>query len=78
MIADENNWFNLPTQFHKLYDSNKIFFDENWIIHFTNEEYKKHLEIMFSYNKEYKVLDILLNSRRKDYIRKYNHKILSI
>lgn len=76
MIADENNGINIPTQFHKLYDNNKIYFDEkDWKVCFTNEEYKKHLKDLFSQN-EYKIITHLLNSKRQNYIKMYNEKYL--
>ncbi len=72
MIADENNWVNIPTQFHKLYDSNKIYFDEkSGRVCFTNEEYKKHLKDLFSQN-EYKIIENILNNERLGYIKMYN------
>lgn len=76
MIADENNWINLPTQFHKLYDSNKIYFDESWEVLFTNNEYKNYLKLMFPNNNNYKIINSLLNEKRKNYIHKYNIDIL--
>jgi len=78
MIADENNGLNLPTQIHKLYDSNKIYFDQNWWLNFTNEEYKKHLSIMFNFNWNYKIINSILNEKRKSYINRYNKEVLSI
>ena len=77
MIADENNWLNLPTQIHKLYDSNKIYFSENWEIIFLNEEYKNYLKIMFSEDKNYKILENILNEKRKNYIKMYNQKFIT-
>lgn len=77
MIADENNGINIPTQFHKLYDNNKIYFDENnGKIHFTNEIYKDHLKKLFSQN-EYQILENLLNNKRKNYIEMYNKKFIA-
>lgn len=77
MIADENNGINIPTQFHKLYDNNKIYFDEkNGKIHFTNEIYRDHLKKLFSQN-EYQILENLLNNKRKNYIEMYNKKFIA-
>lgn len=78
MIADENNWINLPKQIHDLYDDFKIYFDLNWEIHFTNEEYKKYLKIMFNNNWNYKIIKNVLNEKRKNYIYKYNREVLRI
>jgi len=78
MIADENNWINLPTQFHKLYDNNKIYFNENWEVLFTNIEYKEHLWIIFCWFEKYQIIENILNEKRKNYIHKYNKKILKI
>lgn len=72
MIADENNWLNLPIQIHKLYDSKKIFFDENWEVIFSNEIYKESLDFMFSWNKNYKILKNILTKNRKNFIKMYN------
>lgn len=77
MIADENNWLNLPTQIHKLYDSKKIFFDESWEIIFTNEIYKESLDFMFFWNKNYKILENILTKNRKNYIKMYNQKFIT-
>lgn len=74
MIADENNWINLPIQIHKLYDSKKIYFSEFWEIIFSNEIYKKHLWFIFSENKKYKILEKILNKERKKFIKMYNQK----
>ncbi|MGE4443948.1 MAG: MAG4270 family putative restriction endonuclease [Candidatus Altimarinota bacterium] len=72
MIADENNGVNIPTQFHKLYDSNKIYFDEkSGEVCFRNEEYKKYLKDFFSQN-EYKIIENILNNERLGYIKMYN------
>ncbi len=73
MIADENNWLSLPIQIHKLYDSYKIHFNENWEIIFTNIEYKKHLLEIFKENYlNSKIPNHLLNKERKNYINMYN------
>lgn len=73
MIADENNWINIPTQFHKLYDKNIIYFNEyNWKVNFTNEQYRKSLTEFFG-NKNFKIINNLLNKKRKEYIKMYNN-----
>lgn len=78
MIADENNWINLPTQFHKLYDSNKIYFDVGWNVVFTNDEYKDYLSEFFKWVWNYKILKNVLNEKRKKYICDYNKKVLRL
>lgn len=77
MIADENNWLNLPKQVHDLYDNYKIYFDENWKVIFTNNKYEDLLKQMF-WNNSYGILKDLLNEKRKDYIKKYNNEVLKV
>lgn len=77
MIADENNWLSLPIQIHKLYDTYKIHFSENWDIIFTNIEYKKHLlEIFKKEFIESKISSKILNNERKKYIKMYNSQLI--
>lgn len=78
MIADENNWLNLPIQIHKLYDSKKIFFDENWEVIFTNEIFKNSLSFMFSNKENCKIIKDILTEKRKKYIKMYNKKFLNL
>ncbi len=78
MIADENNWINLPIQIHKLYDSNKIYFNEKWEIIFTNKHYKDYLTTIFCNISESKLKDNILNNQRINYIKKYNKELLKL
>lgn len=73
MIADNNNWLNLPIQIHKMYDKNFIHFNNNWDIIFNNLEYKKQLSEIFCF-KKLKITTKNFDKKRK-YINLYNTKI---
>ena len=74
MIADENNWLNLPIQIHRLYDSKKIIFNENWEVIFLNKKYKEYLSEIFNF-KKLNLQKSILNKERKKYIEMYNEKL---
>lgn len=71
MIADNNNWLNLPIQIHKMYDKNFIYFNNKWEIIYNNEEYEEQLWNIFCLKKWLKIKSKSFNKKIK-YIDMYN------
>lgn len=76
MIADNDNWLNLPIQIHKMYDKHFIYFSNNWDIKYNNIEFEKELWEIFCIKKWLRIKAKNFNKKIK-YIKLYNKKILS-
>jgi len=71
MIADNNNWLNLPIQIHKMYDKYFIYFDSNGNIRYLNPSYKEQLKILFNINNNLNIKSKNFSKKLK-YIKMYN------
>lgn len=71
MIADNNNWLNLPIQIHKMYDKHFIYFDNNWEIKYNNPEFEKQLWLIFCFKNGLKIKAKSFNKKLR-YINMYN------
>ena len=73
MIADNNNWLNLPIQIHKMYDKHFVHFNESKNMVYNNPLYESQLKLIFNFSINHKL--IVKNFDKKiPYIKMYNTK----
>lgn len=71
MIADNNNWLNLPIQIHKMYDKGFIKFNKTWEVIYNNKEYEEQISEIFSIKNWLKIKSKNFHKKIK-YIDMYN------